>query len=299
MVNGPKIDPAIPEHPVQLAILDQFAADNKVLRIVQMTSRAGRAEPTAAPWMTNRETDSYPVIHQAGDSALLVEFGDRYASEVSRAVLAFDEAMGSAPEGVVETAPTVRSVLIVFDPLRLNSECLLNWCRSLLGSRDWYCSEAAGQGRTWVLPVVYGGAAGPDLNEIAELAGTNARTIIQKHEGSSLTVLCLGFSPGLAYLAELPEEFAVPRREAFGKPVPAGSVLIANRQSVLPATPIPTGWRCIGRTPLRTFTPSSGRPFLLSPGDTVRFAQISENEARAFDQRAFLKEHGIAGPEDR
>lgn len=249
--------------------------------------------------MTNPETDGYPAIHQAGDRALLVEFGDRYASEVSRAVLAFDKAMNSAPDGVVETAPTVRSVLIVFDPLRLNSECLLAWCRSLLRSQDWYRSEAVGEGRTWILPVVYGGAAGPELDEIAELAGTNPQTIIQKHEGSTLTVLCLGFSPGLAYLAELPEMFAVPRREAFGRPVPAGSILVANRQGVLPATPIPTGWRCIGRTPVRTFTPGSGRPFLLSPGDTVRFTQISENEARAFDQRLFLEEHGIAGPEDR
>ena len=245
--------------------------------------------------MTDPQTDGYPAIHQAGDRALLVEFGDRCASEVSRAVLAFDEAMKSAPEGVVETAPTVRSVLIVFDPLRLNSEHLLEWCRSLLGSQDWYRSGAVGEGRTWVLPVVYGGAAGPDLNEIAELAGTNPQAIIQGHEGSSLTVLCLGFSPGLAYLAELPEEFAVPRREAFGKPVPAGSILVANRQGVLPATPIPTGWRCIGRTPVRTFMPGSGRPFLLSPGDTVRFSRISEDEARAFDQGGFLEEHGIAG----
>lgn len=249
--------------------------------------------------MTNPETEGYPAIHHAGDRALLVEFGDRYASEVSGAVLAFDEAMSSAPEGVIETAPTVRSVLIVFDPLRLNSEYLLDWCRSLLGSRDWYSSKAVGQGRTWVLPVVYGGAAGPDLNEIADLADTDAQTIIQKHEGSSLTVLCLGFSPGLAYVAELPEEFAVPRREAFGRPVAAGSILVANRQGVLPATPIPTGWRCIGRTPVRTFTPDSGRPFLLSPGDTVRFARVTENEARRFDQRQFLEEHGIAGPQDR
>ena len=248
--------------------------------------------------MTYRETDGYPTIHRAGDRALLVEFGDHYAGEVSRAVLAFDEAMGSAPEGVVETAPTVRSVLIVFDPLRLDSGYLVDWCRSLLESRNWYRSKAIGQGRTWVLPVVYGGAAGPDLNEIAGLVGTSAEAIVQRHVGSSLTVLCLGFSPGLAYLAELPEEFAVPRREAFGKPVPAGSILVANRQGVLPATPIPTGWRCIGRTPVRTFTPDSARPFLLSPGDTVRFSRITENEARAFDQRVFLEEHDIAGPED-
>ena len=249
--------------------------------------------------LTNPETDGYPAIHQAGDKALLVEFGDRYASEISRAVLAFDEAMGSAPEGVLETAPTVRSVLIVFDPLRLSPECLLDWCSSLLKSRNWYRSEAIGQGRTWVLPAVYGGDAGPDLNEIAELAGTSAEAIVEGHGASSLTVLCLGFSPGLAYLAELPEEFAVPRREAFGKPVPAGSILVANRQGVLPATPIPTGWRCIGRTPVRTFTPGSARPFLLSPGDTVRFSRISGNEARNFDQCSFLEEHGIAGTEDR
>ena len=107
--------------------------------------------------------------------------------------------------------------------------------------------------------------------------------LIELHASAKLSVLCLGFAPGLAYLAELPEEFSIPRRAAHGRPFPAGSLLVANRQTVLPATPIPTGWRSIGATPLPTFLPRGRHPFLLSPGDSVRFEPVTDAQAEQFD----------------
>ena len=232
----------------------------------------------------------FPVIHRAGDRAILVEFGRSFSLETSQAVLAFDAALRDAPEGVVETVPTVRSVLVVFDPLRLRPEALLDWCRSIAESCDWRQMEMPATRRHWVLPAVYGGQRGPQLAEVAELSGISPEQLVENHTSLPLTVLCLGFSPGLAYLAELPEEFSVPRLQSFGKPVPAGSILVANRQTVLPGTPIPTGWRRIGWTPFRTFDPDRPNPFLLAPGDRVRFTAITEEEASRFDQEAYVAE---------
>ena len=227
-------------------------------------------------------SDRYPCIRAAGDQAVLVEFGASYSSEVSRAVTAFDRRLRDAPEGVLETAPTIRSVLIHFDSRAIGPERLERWCKEQLAGRDWYKSPPTGDGRHWRIPVIYGGGHGPDLPESADITGLTEKQLIESHACADLKVLCLGFSPGLAYLAELPGEFAIPRRQAYGRPVPAGSILIANRQTVLPATPIPTGWRRIGVTPLPTFLPQRRKPFLLSPGDTVRFRPISETEAESF-----------------
>ncbi len=115
------------------------------------------------------------------------------------------------------------------------------------------------------------------------MAGLAEEELIGLHSGVDLSVLCLGFSPGLVYLAELPDAFAIPRRQSFGRPVAPGAILVANRQTVVPSTPIPTGWRQIGQTPFRSFRLDASPRFLVSPGDTVRFRPTSSREAEKFD----------------
>lgn len=230
---------------------------------------------------------SHPRICAAGDQALLVEFGDTYSKSVSNAVIAFDQMLqGARPPlvGLVETVPTLRSVLIQFDPVVIKPQLLEDWCRKTIENQDWNQIPAPEKGQRWQIPVIYGGENGSDLAEVAEIAGLTESQLIESHSSTELTVLCLGFSPGLAYLAELPEAFAIPRRKAYSKrPVPLGSILIANQQTVLPATPIQTGWWRIGVTPVPTFMPMRPKPFLLSPSDTVRFQPISEAESVNFD----------------
>ena len=218
----------------------------------------------------------YPRIFAAGDEALLIEFGSSYSREVSRAVMAFDNLLNNAPFGVIETAPTIRSVLVQFDSSLIQPKKLEDWCAKKLADKDWYNEPILQKGIYWKVPVIYGGDYGPDIDEAAEIAGITVSQLIELHSSIDLKVLCLGFSPGLAYLVELPTEFAIPRRETYGRPVPAGSILIANRQTVLPATPIPTGWRRVGATPVPTFRPAYKNPFLLSPGDSLRFEPITE-----------------------
>ena len=59
-----------------------------------------------------------PVLRAAGDSALLVEFGDRLDPAINNAAIAFDARLREAAiGGVSETTPTIRSVLVRYDPL--------------------------------------------------------------------------------------------------------------------------------------------------------------------------------------
>src|ERR1700732_285161 len=61
----------------------------------------------------------------AGESALVVEFGDTIDPKIHDQVLALDAALQLANwEGVTETVPTYRSLLIQFDPRRVTTEAL-------------------------------------------------------------------------------------------------------------------------------------------------------------------------------
>lgn len=231
-----------------------------------------------------------PRLHAAGEAGILVEFGSRYAPEVNAAVLAFDAALAAeAPAGLRETVPSFRSLLVLFDPLALRFEALEEQLQALLQSRDWYHAPAPGGGNHWELPVAFGGADGPDLGEVAELTGMRADQLIEDLASQRLTVAMLGFAPGLAYLGQLPERWDFPRRSAINPQVPAGAVLVAVRQVVLPSTGIPTGWRQIGRTPFRSFDPFSRRPFLLAPGDSLRFVPGDAESLARFDMAALRR----------
>ena len=66
-----------------------------------------------------------PRYLPAGDSALVVEFGATIDSKIHDCVLALDAAVQQANwEGVTETVPTYRSLMIHFDPRRLTTEGL-------------------------------------------------------------------------------------------------------------------------------------------------------------------------------
>jgi inhibitor of KinA len=88
----------------------------------------------------------------------------------------------------------------------------------------------------------------------------------------------IGFAPGHAYMGGLSPKLAVPRRAAPRAIVPAGSVAIANDQTVIYPYAISGGWSIIGRTPLAVFDAERQEPSLFAAGDRVRFKPISRAE---------------------
>ena len=60
--------------------------------------------------------------------------------------------------------------------------------------------------------------------------------------------------------------------------MPAGSVAIANDQTVIYPYAISGGWSIIGRTPLTVFDAERQEPSLFAAGDRVRFKPISRAE---------------------
>lgn len=126
------------------------------------------------------------------------------------------------------------------------------------------------------IPVIYGGAEGPDLEEVARLHNLTARQTVELHSSAEYVVYFLGFQPGFGYLGGLPEALHTPRRAVPRVKVPQGSVGIGGSHTGVYPLASPGGWQIIGNTPLALFDPQASSSTLLRPGDSVRFVPQKE-----------------------
>lgn len=217
-----------------------------------------------------------PVIRPAGLTGVLVSFGDTLSEPANRAALAFSAAVARAGiDGVEESAPSLVSVFVQFDPLHLDLEVLVARLTALLEDQDWYAAPMP-EGRRFIrVPTVYGTDLAPQLAEAAAAAGLSVDAAIAQLSDARVRVQTIGFAPGQPYLGLLPEAWDIPRQTALTKAVPEGALVVAIRQLVLFSVANPTGWRHVGQTALRLFRPDSDTPFFLRPGDEVQFVQAS------------------------
>jgi inhibitor of KinA len=213
----------------------------------------------------------------AGDTGLVIEFGDGVDRQLSAWVLALARRLNEARiEGVTETVPTFRSLMVYYDPIVLASAALVARIVELMeGVRT---TKQAG--RLWQLPVCYDSELAPDLGDVAARTGLTCAAVVERHAAVVYHVYMLGFLPSLAYLGDVPEALALPRREVPRIRIPAGSVAIAMSMSCIFPRETPCGLHLIGRSPVTLWRQRTGTEFgaLLAPGDRVIFAPISLRE---------------------
>jgi KipI family sensor histidine kinase inhibitor len=126
--------------------------------------------------------------------------------------------------------------------------------------------------------VCYAAEVAPDLAEVAERCGLTVQEFVARHCASPHRVLMVGFVPGHPYIGGLDPSLSVPRRATPRLKVAAGSIAIANAQTVIYPFTTPGGWNIIGRTPLRVFDAMRDPPAILAPGDRVKFIPIELEE---------------------
>lgn len=228
--------------------------------------------------MTGRDL---PRILPSGDCALTVEFGEVIDPELNARVLELDRRAGALP-GVVETVPTYRSLLVTYDPGATGFDAL---GEALLSLASAWAGEAA-VGRTWRVPVAYGGENGIDLEATAALHGISADELVRRHSAPTYRVYMLGFLPGFAYLGGLDPSIATPRRLSPRLWTPPGTISIGGIQALVASLEAPSGWHLLGRTPVRNFMPTREPAVILEPGDAVRFEPIDQAEFERLDREA-------------
>jgi KipI family sensor histidine kinase inhibitor len=229
---------------------------------------------TGRPHFQELVVPKYRVL-PAGDTALTVEFGDRIDRRLSAWVLGLARRMDAERiEGVIETVPTFRSLMVYYDPLVLPATSLLAHVDRIM--RDLKVGELPG--RTWSLPVCYDRTLAPDLDEVAARTGLAPQQVIERHSSVLYHVYMLGFLPGQAYMGDLPAELALARRATPRPKIPPGSLAIAATMTCIFPLETPCGWHIIGRSPVPLWQPGPQPRALLAPGDKVLFRAVALSE---------------------
>lgn len=211
----------------------------------------------------------------AGDTALVVEFGEDIDRAVSDRVLALGARLrGAGLHGVVEVVATFRSLMVHYDPVRTGNAQLAGAIRDLL-----HDSRAAGrEARLWRIPACYEGSHAPDLDDVARRSGLSTGEVVKLHSQTRYHVYMIGFLPGYPYMGDLPGPLRLPRRTDPRVRVPPGSVAIALTMTGIYPVESPGGWHLIAGTPVRLFDAARAQPALISPGDAVQFEPVSGAE---------------------
>ena len=201
----------------------------------------------------------------AGSPLRLQPYGDRaILIETDQPLALRDELTALADPAIEFVVPAARTVLVGFDPDRLDLAAVLGRATDARPAR--VDSPEAPEPLT--LTVRYDG---PDLATVADQTGLSVAEVIRRHHEAEYTVAFCGFSPGFGYLTGLPGELRLPRLDRPRTRVPAGSVAIADEYTGVYPRPSPGGWRLLGQTEAELFDHRRNPPALLVPGRLVRF----------------------------
>jgi len=201
-----------------------------------------------------------------GERAVVLELEPPVSLSSQQRIWGLSAQLTVFPE-VIEVVPGMNNITVMLRDPQQTALGAIEWLQSW-----WEKSEALEmEARKVNIPVMYGGAAGPDLEVVARHSGLTPQQVVAAHAAADYVVYFIGFQPGFPYMAGLDERLHTPRRTEPRVQVPAGSVGIGGSQTGVYPLAAPGGWQLIGQTDIILFNPLSQPPTFLRPGDSVRF----------------------------
>lgn len=212
----------------------------------------------------------------AGDSAIVMEFGDTIEKEINARIAAVVENLKNKKiDGILDILPTYRSILINYDPVKISYGEMMDILKGLSKADP---NKQSDEVRLIEIPTLYGGEYGPDIDFVAENAKMSKEEVIKIHSGTDYLVYMMGFIPGFTYLGGLDERIATPRLKSPRLKIDPGSVGIAGSQTGMYPLESPGGWQLIGRTPLKLFDDTKEPPVFIQAGNYIRYVPIDQKE---------------------
>lgn len=193
--------------------------------------------------------------------------------EANRKALALAKALlEDPPEGLLDAVPAYTSLYLEFKGPLLGPGAEARLRRHIARLEERLRVDGAAEEKEVEIPVLYDGE---DLEEVALEAGLSPEEVIRLHTVPLYRVYALGFTPGFPFMGEVHPRLRLCRKPQPRPRVPAHSVAIAGFQTGIYPLSSPGGWRLLGRALVAVYDPhrgaSSEGPFLLKPGDRVRF----------------------------
>lgn len=180
-------------------------------------------------------------------------------------------------EHLVDIIPSYTTILVHYN-LLTTSPLLVEQRLQEIVAQSADNKTGAQKSKLIELPVFYHSSVAWDLNTISKKTGLSTNDIISLHSQCEYRVCAVGFTPGFAFLAEVPSQICIPRHATPRKRVPAGSVAIADSQTAVYPADSPGGWQIIGNCPIALFDCRSELISPFSVGDRVKFNAISEQQ---------------------
>ncbi|NWK55222.1 5-oxoprolinase subunit PxpB [Verrucomicrobiaceae bacterium N1E253] len=215
-------------------------------------------------------------IEPVSETSWILYLGEEIDVHLAPLIGQFSERIANRCPEVIEVTPSYTSILVELDVLHADFDKFPNRVRRL--HSELVQGKSDDSSRLHLLPVYYSPEVAPDLIELADHCGVPVEEVIRLHSSCEYHVCAIGFAPGFAFLAELDERIAHPRKTTPRKKVAAGSVGIADRQTAVYPSESPGGWQIIGRCPELLFDRMKDpvSPFVV--GDRVKFEPISKDE---------------------
>jgi allophanate hydrolase subunit 1 len=272
-----------------------------------------------------REGKPKITYRYAGDRAVLVEYGEmEFDLALNFFVLAVDDALRhERPDGLIETAPGFRSILVSYDPLELSTEALLDHLHAAhdrlhgehdieIPSRLVHLPLAFDDSQTRAAVERYAHSirkdapnceGGTNVEYVARYNGLAGRdelyeAVLATEQWSAF----IGFFPGLPFMFPLDPRDAifVPKYNPTRTWTPEGALGIGGPCYAIYPVESAGGYQLIGRTlPIYDLQARNAafreNPLLLRAGDRIRFHRVEEDELlRLFeDVRADRYEYRI------
>ncbi|MEO8073015.1 MAG: 5-oxoprolinase subunit PxpB [Acidobacteriota bacterium] len=219
-------------------------------------------------------------IFPLGDNALTVSFGNEISPELNNFVLKLAQFFERNQfSGLIETVPAYSSLSIFYDVFIVrktfhefpNAYSAVKRCAENALKNLSEISEK--ESRLIEIPVNFDEEFALDLGFVAATNNLTPKEVVKIFTADTYRVYMLGFLPGFAYMGEVDERIAAPRKTSPRLEVPKGSIGIAGGQTGIYSLNSPGGWQIIGKTKVRLFTPESETPTFLRAGDLVKFSR--------------------------
>ncbi|HSK73406.1 MAG TPA: 5-oxoprolinase subunit PxpB [Pyrinomonadaceae bacterium] len=223
------------------------------------------------------DADFFPL----GEGALTVNFGSEISPEINNRVIQLEKFFekNSFP-GFIESLPAYASLTIFYDLYQVRKnfrefstafDAVKHFASGALKNLG---ETETNEPRLIEIPVNFSAEHALDLEFVAESRQLPKAEVIKIFTAQTYRVYMLGFLPGFAYMGEVDERIAAPRKENPRVKIPKGSVGIAGRQTGIYPSESPGGWQIIGWTELELFTPKAENPTFLQAGDLIKFYPV-------------------------
>ena len=169
-----------------------------------------------------------------GDSCLIIQFSNTVQISINKKVLSLFQAIQQANIFFIkDIIPAYSSLAVHYDVYSIKQQYHDQSAFDIVSKKlediiNQQTEDAKTPNRKLQIPVCYAPSYALDIDELAQQKNISLQEVIQLHTSTTYRVYMIGFLPGFAYMGEVDQKIAMPRRPQPRTAVPEGSVGIAG-----------------------------------------------------------------------